>query len=273
MIIKALSENTAVSPEFETEHGLSLYIESKGRRILFDTGRRGVFIENARKLGVDISDVDMAVISHGHNDHGGGIKLFLKENSRAPVYVHPKAFGKYYSKRKFGMESIGLNKELIKNSRITLTTEHFFAGTGIEIFSNVTGREYFSESNNALLAKNNGKIIEDSFEHEQNLIITEDNKTVLFAGCSHNGIVNILNRFLSLKEKYPDYVFGGFHLSNPDAGTSESPELIGKIGEALNKTGSKYYTCHCTGTESYECLKGIMGDNIEYIAAGSVIEI
>jgi 7,8-dihydropterin-6-yl-methyl-4-(beta-D-ribofuranosyl)aminobenzene 5'-phosphate synthase len=273
MIIKALSENTAVSPEFETEHGLSLYIESGKHKILFDTGGSGVFLENAAKLGVNIADVDMAVISHGHNDHGGGIKIFLKENRKAPVFLHPKAFEKHFSLRAGGMEFIGLDKDIMSDDRIIQTTEHFFAGKGIEVFSNIPGREFLSESNGALMAEKQGKIVQDVFEHEHNLIVTEDGKTALFAGCAHNGIVNIVNRFFSLKKKYPDYVIGGFHLSNPDAGKSESPALVERTAAALKGTGSKYYTCHCTGIESYKRLKEIMGDRIEYLAAGGTLEI
>ena len=93
MIIKVLAENNAVSDEFDTEHGLSLYIETGGKKILFDTGETDVFVKNARRLGVDLADVDMAVVSHGHCDHGGGLNTFYKENAKAPVYLHPKAMG------------------------------------------------------------------------------------------------------------------------------------------------------------------------------------
>ncbi len=76
MIIKMLAENTAASGEFACEHGLSLHIETKGHRLLFDVGASGLFLENARKMGVVISDVDTLVISHGHYDHGGGLGAF-----------------------------------------------------------------------------------------------------------------------------------------------------------------------------------------------------
>ena len=78
MVIKVLSENTAAAPEFKAEHGLSLFIETGDHKILFDTGAGGVFLENAKKLGVDIAQADFAVISHGHYDHGGGVRQFLR---------------------------------------------------------------------------------------------------------------------------------------------------------------------------------------------------
>ncbi|HQO70467.1 MAG TPA: MBL fold metallo-hydrolase, partial [Clostridia bacterium] len=73
MIIKTLVEDTTNKEDLKSEHGLSLYIETSGKRILFDSGASGLFMENAIKMGINISDIDYAVISHGHNDHGGGL--------------------------------------------------------------------------------------------------------------------------------------------------------------------------------------------------------
>ncbi|NCA67648.1 MAG: MBL fold metallo-hydrolase, partial [Clostridia bacterium] len=77
MKITTLCENTSISPEFKCEHGLSFYVETKKHKLLFDTGESGIFAENAAKLGIDLSEVDIAVISHGHYDHGGGLPAFL----------------------------------------------------------------------------------------------------------------------------------------------------------------------------------------------------
>lgn len=73
MRIVTLMENTAVSEEFQSSHGLSFYIETKNHKILFDMGQDGRFLENGEKLGIHIKDVDLAILSHGHYDHGGGL--------------------------------------------------------------------------------------------------------------------------------------------------------------------------------------------------------
>lgn len=273
MIIKVLSEDTAVSPDFNTEHGLSIYIETGKHKILFDTGAGSVFLENAGKLGANIAEADFAVISHGHYDHGGGLRLFLEKNLKAPVYIHPRAFQRHYSAKPGGMEFIGLDEKLAEDKRIIMTGERFFIDEGIELFSNITGHEFVSLSNSTLMAEKDGVIERDAFDHEQNLAISEEGKIVLFSGCAHNGVVNIINHYYSIKKRCPDFCLGGFHLSDPLTGKSGDGSLARKIGEILNETGSKYYTCHCTGKESFLRLKEVMGDRIEYLAAGSILEI
>ena len=102
MIVKVLAENTTSSEALGSEHGLSLYIETETHKILFDTGASGLFAENAEKMGVDLTRVDLAVISHGHYDHGGGLKTFLGINNRAKIYLHHMAFEPHYANRPGG---------------------------------------------------------------------------------------------------------------------------------------------------------------------------
>ena len=273
MIIKTLVENTALSKNFGSEHGLSLYIEANSRKILFDVGASELFLENAKKLNVDISEVDYLIISHGHYDHGGGLRAFLRENTKAGIFLHRLAFEKYYALRSNDeLEYIGLDEELKQNRRIVLTSDRFFIYKGIQVFSNIPQKEPIPVSNNGLLMEQYGQTLQDAFAHEQNLIIVEDGKTLLVTGCAHNGIVNILEHFHDLKGHMPDYVVGGFHLSSRSGG-NEVHEMIVRIGKYLVDTKAKFYTCHCTGLEPYKRLKTIMGDSIDYLSAGSEIHI
>lgn len=274
MIVKALVENTSISEDLKSEHGLSLYIEAGGRKVLFDMGKSSLFMKNAEKMGVRLQDVDVAVISHGHYDHGGGLANFLQVNKKAPVYIHETAFEThmaYREKRKTA--DIGLDPELLGNPRIILTGDGMKIDSELELFSKIDGERLKSESNKALLMKRGAEYVPDSFRHEQNLIVTEGGKHLLLTGCSHRGIVNIVDQFIKIKGRVPDFVIGGFHLSNPSAKTSEKPELIEKIGHNLSLTGAVFYTCHCTGMDAYRQLKPIMNSNLRYLATGDVVEL
>ena len=97
MKIITLLENTSSRPGLAAARGLSLYLEAAGRRVLFDMGPDASFLENARALGVDLSAVDTAVLSHGHSDHGGGLAAFCAINARAGIYLRREALGAYYA--------------------------------------------------------------------------------------------------------------------------------------------------------------------------------
>ncbi|NMA68045.1 MAG: MBL fold metallo-hydrolase [Desulfitobacterium sp.] len=276
MLIKTLVENTTLSQEFGCEHGLSLYIETKDHKILFDVGASELFLHNAKKLDVDIANIDFLVISHGHYDHGGGLKTFFQENTKARVFLHHLAFGQHYAIRPNNeLEFIGLDEKLKDNKQITFASDRFLISDSIHVFSNIPRRESPPKSNSGLLMEYKGERVEDDFAHEQNLVIEEDGKTLLVTGCAHNGIINILEHFHSLKGKMPDYVVGGFHLSSP-SGENENIDWIDRIdriGKHLLSTKGKFFTCHCTGIPAYERLKAIMGDKIAYLSVGSEITI
>ena len=121
MRITTLVENTKISDEYENKHGLSFHIETEKHNILFDLGPKNTFLTNAKKLNINLEEVDIVVISHGHNDHGGGLEEFLKINNKAKVYIHKDAFNEYYSMAGIFKKYIGLDKELKANPRIILT--------------------------------------------------------------------------------------------------------------------------------------------------------
>lgn len=274
MKIITLMENMSLNKTFLCEHGLSMYIETKKNKILFDTGKSNNYIENANKLGINLADVDIAFLSHGHYDHGGGLKRFIEINENAKIYIHKEAFGKYYAKRdNTVMEYIGLPESLRDHNRIIYTNEDIEIDDELKLFMNIKGNILNPESNQSLYVKRDDKYINDDFIHEQNLIITENNRSTVFCGCAHRGIVNIIENYKSRYGNYPDHVVGGFHLYKYCLLPDEKSDAVVKVAEYLKKTNSKYYTCHCTGEESFKCLKSIIGNDIEYLKAGSIIEI
>lgn len=263
MKITVLSENTSCREGILAEHGLSLFIETKEKNILFDMGASELFARNAQKLGVDISSADIAVISHGHYDHGGGIAEFLKINEKAPVYINRRAFEPHYNA---AQKDIGLDVRLSGSERIVFTDDVFEIEKGITLFScNERERKYKTDPAGQKCVKN-GVLCDEDFLHEQYLLIEEGGKRVLFSGCSHKGILNICEWFL------PDVLVGGFHFMKLDT-QGEGRVVLEHAARELLLYPAKYYTAHCTGEAQYAFLKERMGERLEYIRAGTSFEL
>lgn len=273
MRIVTLVENTSISSEYKCKHGLSFYIETEKHKILFDLGSDSLFLKNAQRLGVNISAVDTVVISHGHKDHGGALEVFMEINSKAKIYIRDTAFQSHYTKVLGIPFNVGLNKKLINKSQVVLTGESYIIDDELQVFSGVKERECYSTSNNALFTRTSQGMVLDDFSHEQSLIISENGKHIMFSGCAHSGIVNILNKGEKLIGDNLSTVISGFHLYNPVSKKKEDDNLVAQISKRLTRNKTKYYTCHCTGEKAFQILRKTMNEKIDYLSTGSSIEI
>ena len=257
MKITVLAENTAVSDALGHEHGLSLHIQWGERSILFDMGQSGLFAENAEKLGIDLSRVDFAVVSHGHYDHGGGLGRFLALNDHAPVYLSRFAFQPHYH----GERYIGLDPALASSPRLVLTDGTCPICPGAALYGPKGRWKVWDLGSFGLSVLEDGTMMPEDFRHEQFLLLEEHGRRVLFSGCSHNGALNIASWFR------PEVMIGGFHLmKQPLDGTLE------RYAAALDALEVRYCTCHCTGQEQYAFLRPRM-KKLSYLATGAVAEI
>ena len=255
MKLVTLMENTTCSEQLCCEHGLSLYLETRNHNILFDAGQSAAFADNARKLGVDLGKVDFAVLSHGHYDHSGGLGAFLEQNGSAPVYVSQWAFEPHWES---DGRYVGVDQSLRDNSRIR------YVGTQTELAEGMTlyRLETPPTDTAGLLVEENGERKPDDFRHEQYLLLEEQGKRILISGCSHKGILNIMEAFR------PDILVGGFHFMKI---TDE--KILEAAAKRLLEYDCVYYTGHCTGQTQYAYLKTLMGDKLHYLSTGTVLEI
>jgi 7,8-dihydropterin-6-yl-methyl-4-(beta-D-ribofuranosyl)aminobenzene 5'-phosphate synthase len=274
MKITTLLENTRLTEreDLTAQHGLALHIEWQGRQILFDSGPSAAFWDNAELLGVDLSQVEIAVISHHHYDHGGGLRRFLEGNPRAKIYLRrfergePEAkifwiFGRY----------VGLDKKLLARypERFEFIEGEREPVPGAFILTKIEKPYPIPRSNQRLWIKEGMRHRPDDFDHELLLVIRQESGLVIFSGCSHQGILNLVEATI---KRFPGEpiraLLGGFH-------TMADSELdVQKIGERLLEYPIQaIYTGHCTGKRSYEVLRNVMGEKLEYLPTGRVVQL
>jgi 7,8-dihydropterin-6-yl-methyl-4-(beta-D-ribofuranosyl)aminobenzene 5'-phosphate synthase len=279
--ITTLIENKNLyNDNLAAEHGLSIYIQKEDKNILFDTGATGIFTKNAHELGIDISDVNLAVISHGHNDHGGGLESFLSENKTAPIYLRDSADAEYIFKAFIFMKKpITLDKKLLNDQaeRFHFITENIEIERDIHLITQIKKDYPVPPGSKYLYKKADGKLQKDDFQHELMTVIKENKELVLFTGCSHHGILNMVETALDL---FPECsikaVIGGFHMIGLPMFNSmaASKSQVKEIGRKLMEYPiEKVYTCHCTGEKAYDILKEVMGNKLEYFSTGMTIKL
>jgi 7,8-dihydropterin-6-yl-methyl-4-(beta-D-ribofuranosyl)aminobenzene 5'-phosphate synthase len=283
MKVTVLAENTRLEDrsDLRAEHGLSLHIEHQGQQILFDTGASDAFIRNAESLGMDLAAVDLAVISHHHYDHGGGLPQFLKTNSRAKVYLRSNDATDSYFRALGGLlkKPVGLDRALFQNyaDRFDFVDQPTEIVPGVFILTEIGEPFPRPKGNRYLFVEKEGGLGLDSFDHELVMVLQQEDGLVVFTGCSHRGILNMVDAVTKQFQGIPiQAVFGGFHLVsipifNLMAGSKAEVKEIGR--KMLGYSVARTYTGHCTGAKAYSVLKGVMGDALAYAPTGSSVTV
>lgn len=270
MKLTVLIDNIA-SGELAGEWGLAIYIEQAGKKILLDAGGSGRFIENAARLGIDLSAVDFGVLSHAHYDHSLGLDDFFAINHRAKFYIRQGTGENCYHYSPTEKRYIGLRKGCLAEHAGRLV----FVGGDYELFPGAMliphrteGIEKISERN-FMYIERDGKLMPDAFGHEQSLVIGTEKGLVIFSSCSHAGADNIVKE---ISRTYPGKniyaIIGGFHQFNSPA------DEVRAFARRLKETGVQYVvTGHCTGDEAYAIIREELGDRAQQIYSGFSLEI
>ncbi|UCH63220.1 MAG: MBL fold metallo-hydrolase [Fidelibacterota bacterium] len=232
IVLTVLYDNYTATEGIESDWGFSCLIEGMEKVILFDAGAKSdLLFRNAERLNVDLDKVQMIVISHSHFDHAGGIAKILDNNPEVTVYF-PASF----------------RKELVDNIAAK-SAKPVRVSEPVEIFRG------------AYLTGEMGYGIK-----EQSLILDTEEGLVIITGCSHQGIVNILERAKELHQKNIYLVFGGFHL------LQHSDEQINEIIQKFKLLGvKKCGATHCTGGQAIGLFEEAYGEDFISIGAGKVL--
>lgn len=252
------------------EWGLCLYIEYGDTRILADSGQSDLFLKNLEAMGIDVKDIDYATLSHAHYDHANGMPYFFEANSKAKFYLRDAAEENAYKKVWIIKKYIGLPKHILEAypDRIVKVSGDYKLTEGAYLIPHKTpGLEAIGRREKMLLKTKKGWKPDD-FSHEQSLVLDTDKGLVIINCCSHGGVINIINE---VRETFPDKhvygIIGGFHLFN------KTEEEIRTLGKKIKETGIDYVcTGHCTGGRAYHILKEELGDTVNQLKVGLIME-
>jgi len=259
------------------EHGFAAYLETERGNYLFDTGRGDGLITNLLKFDKDPLAIQKIILSHGHQDHTGGLASILELLGKVDILAHPDLFtirynisqkeGKEVRRfvglkfRKVYLESLG-GKFILEKDFREVTREMFLTGE-------VPRTTPFEKGDPNLFTKREGKLIPDPFLDDQSLVIEGPKGLVIILGCAHSGMINILKYVLKKTGKDQVYaVLGGTHLDF--ASPLQVEETIAALKEfQVEKIG----VSHCTGLKAAARLYAEFGDKFFFGRVGEALEV
>jgi 7,8-dihydropterin-6-yl-methyl-4-(beta-D-ribofuranosyl)aminobenzene 5'-phosphate synthase len=248
--ITVLVENTAAGQGLLAEHGLAIWIEHGGHRILFDTGQGYALKKNARHLGIPLDSAEAIVLSHGHYDHTGGLAEVIQMSGLPRVFLHPAALAPRYARSSGGASrAIGMPESCVEAVRgraeVIWTESPTEIYPGIHVTGPVPRMTDFEDTG--------GPFFEDArcerpdlLPDDQALFLETERGLVVIAGCAHAGVINTLNYIQKLTGEKTFYsLIGGMHLA------AAGPERMAQTIAGFRRFGlQQLMPGHCTGFQA-----------------------
>lgn len=271
--VTVLAENTVYRRGLRAEHGLSLWIETNDKKILFDTGQSDLLLHNAKTLGIDIAEADAIVVSHGHYDHVGGLDRVLELAPGAWVYLHPMALEPKFSFSNGSAREAGITSALrdrlrgrIESGQGAFTTGRTSVFPGVTATGQIprvsgfedTGGQFFLDAKRAK---------PDGLLDDQALFLESNKGLIVVFGCAHAGVVNTLEHIQHVEpDRKIRAVLGGMHLVNA------SQTRIEKTIDAFRRFGiERIGPAHCTGWQATRQLWNAFGSRCFQCCVGTQV--
>lgn len=276
------------------DFGFSCITKFKGKTILFDSGSNAdIFRDNVNKLGIDLTTIDIVVVSHGHFDHLNGIDYLLQVNPKLKIYFPYDIFWgapvpfdatgqeaairdslpvymRYFDggNTKFSINQSGrfwkVNVEFVKTSKEILPGLNLIASSSpyMGYFSCYPGKSFvdgqFDQKNDA--CKNTNL-------PELSLSLTTEKGQVLIVGCSHSGVENIVRQTLTTMNDKIELVYGGFHMIPFDRTQTKKLADLLKTEFKIHKVAP----AHCTGHLAFKTLSDLYGSDYLFAGLGETV--
>jgi len=221
MKINILTDNVAGS-RYKAEHGLSYLIEIDDEKILFDTGHSSLFLENATQMGFNLQDeIQTVVLSHGHWDHGNGLK-YLKNKT---LIANQGIFSKRYRKKDHSYLGLNIDKnEAEKTFSLQLSSSPFQVTPHLWFLGEIPRANNF-EAKSTTFVLENGE--EDFISDDSALVAIQNDELIVISGCAHSGICNICEYAKKVTGiSKIKTVIGGFHLKDQGEQTQKTLEYF-----------------------------------------------
>lgn len=268
--ITVLAENTTRRADLLAEHGLALWIDADGHRVLFDTGQGKVLRHNARKLQIPLDTAETVAISHGHFDHTGGLKDILETNEQISVCLHPAALERKYAREKTPPHrDIGIpgwDEEALRDTGRWLiwTRGPTKLLDGVYLTGEIPRGNDFEDTGGSFY-RDQSCTVPDPLPDDQALYVETSAGLVVVLGCGHAGVVNTLDYIAELTgQKQFRAVLGGMHLLRA------SQQRLDATAAALERFGVRSIgTAHCTGMRAANYLWSRLADKCFECSVGS----
>ena len=264
-LVVLVDNNTYIDQYFLGEPALSVYIENAGKKYLFDTGYSDVYVKNAAAMQLSLDNLEAVIISHGHNDHTGGLAYFPKSNTKPKLIAHP---GIMDVKRAEGLDISIPVSEAFLQARFTpvFTKEPYWLDESLVFLGEIPRTNSF-ENKEAVGELRCGACWQGDYVRDDSaLAYVAQDGIYIITGCSHAGICNIVEYAQKVTGKsLVKGIIGGLHLFS---GCSE--QAVQTVAYLKENVKGTVYPCHCTNLAAKVALYG--GLQLEEVGVGLQLE-